>query len=162
MTAEDRDQGSGVRVCRAAEIFDNPGSMALFSEYERECANVLLGACAPRPAMYAALEASGLAQCFAAYQGEVLSGFAFVLITELPHYGQGRRFATVESVFVSREERRGGLGCELMEAVETYARNSGCTAVSFSAPVGSRLARLLFLSGDRFTNTHQIFVRSLM
>jgi GNAT superfamily N-acetyltransferase len=148
--------------CRAAEIFADPGSAALFAEYATECANALLGPCAPRPETYAALEASGLAQCFAAYQGKVLSGFAFVLITELSHYEQGRRFAIVESLFVSRVERASGLGGELMEAVSAYARKLGCTTVSFSAPVGSRLARLLFLSEGRYMNTHHIFVRSLM
>lgn len=148
-----------VRACQAAEIFDDPASAELFAEYEQECANPLTGSTAPVRAMYEALEGLGVAQCFAAYADLKLCGFAFVLISVLPHYG--RRFATVESLFVGGAGRRGGgLGVWLMSAVEAHAKKAGCTAIFYSAPVGSRFARLLFLKKE-YRKTNHIFTRSL-
>jgi GNAT superfamily N-acetyltransferase len=111
--------------------------------------------------MYEVLEQRGMAQCFAAYDGEVLRGCAFVVMAELPHYGRARKFATVESLFVARAARGTGMGRYLMDAVESYCRSTGCAVLFYSAPAGSRLARLLFLNSDRYTNTNHVFCRSL-
>jgi GNAT superfamily N-acetyltransferase len=147
-----------VSPCRAAEIFDDPDSTALFAEYERECANPLTGTTAPQRAMYEAIEGLGLAQCFAARADGLLCGCAFVLIAAVPHYG--RRFATVESLFVLSGARMSGLGRQLMYAVEAHAQEAGCSAIFYSAPVASRLAKLLSLL-DGYRNTNLIFTRSL-
>lgn len=144
--------------CRAAEIFDDPSSTALFEEYARECANPLIGAPEPHRTMYQSLEWMGAAQCFGAYLDSELVGFAFLLMGPLPHYGQ--RFATVESLFV-QGETRGGLGKSLMKAVEEHAKQNGCAAIFYSAPVGSRLARLLFLCSDEYQNTNHTFTKRL-
>ena len=148
----------GVRACRASEIFSDAASADLIAEYERECANPLLGACAPQQAIYAALEERGFARCFAAYRGNELCGFAFVLTAAVPHY-EGK-FARVESLFVASAARGSNLGRELMEALEGSCREAGCAAVCYSAPAGSRLARLLSLSSD-YMNTNLLFCRSL-
>lgn len=153
--------GVSVRACRAAEIFEDAASADLIAEYERECANPLLGACAPQWEMYEAVEGLGAAQCFVAYQSKVLAGFAFVLMTVLPHYGHGRKFASVESLFVSQAARASPVGSKLMDLLEHHCREAGCVAISYSAPVGSRLERLLFLSNDRYLNTHRVFCQRL-
>lgn len=150
-----------VATCRAGTIFEDPACAALLAEYAEECANPLIGKTAPQREMYEAVEDLGTAQCFAAYQGKMLAGFAFVLITALPHYGQGRKFASVESLFVSRAARASPLGSELMGLMERYCCAAGCVAISYSAPVGSRLERMLFLSSDRYMNTHRVFYRGL-
>ncbi len=148
-----------VWACKVASIFDDPVSEALFAEYERESANTLLGPCSPSREMYEAMEAAGMGQCFAAYAYGQLAGFAFVLTSALPHYG--RKFASVESLFVVGSSRGGGLGGRLMNAVESYCLEAGCEALFYSAPVGSRLAELMFLWDDRYTNTNHVFCRRL-
>lgn len=145
--------------CRAGEIFDDPASAVLFEENSYECANPLLGATAPQREMYEVLERSGMAQCFGAYEGDVLRGFAFMLMAPSGH--NGRRYATVESLFVTREARSSGLGDLVMGTMEDHAKQYGCEAIFYSAHVGSRLAKLLFLCSDRYTNTNHIFCRRL-
>jgi GNAT superfamily N-acetyltransferase len=141
-----------------AEIFEDPASPMLFEEYSKECANPLLGVTAPNRAHYEAL--GDFAQCFAVhYVDGVLCGFAMVIAAVVPHYG--RMSATVESLYVAKYARRGGLGRELMDAMESHCRQIGCTAIFYSAPVGGRLARLLFLDSDRYTNTNHVFCRRL-
>lgn len=142
----------------AAVIFDDPASAELFEEYAAECANSLLGPVNPQRAIYEALEPTGSVQCFAAYCAGILRGFAFVLLGPLPHYG--RRCATVESLFVARAVRSEGLGPTLMRKMEDHARDMGCEAIFYSAPVGSRLARLLFLR-EEYRKTNHIFTRRL-
>ncbi|MGA9070542.1 MAG: hypothetical protein WB424_09835, partial [Terracidiphilus sp.] len=106
--SEDSLCGIIICTCNAAMIFQDPASAELIAEYERECANPLLGPCAPQPEMYASLEEQGAAQCFAAYKDQTLIGFAFVLTTPLPHYELERKFATVESFFVASVARHTG------------------------------------------------------
>ena len=148
-----------VRLCRAAEIFADVHWQALFAGYERECANPEMGASWPSLDMYENIEAAGLGQCFAAREDGLLYGFAFVIVGGLPHYA--RKCATVESLYVARETRGGGLGTALMHAVGDYAKEQGCHAIFISAPAQSRLARLLFLSEDQYRNTNHIFTKRL-
>lgn len=148
-----------VSACSVGEIMNDPRSAALFEQYSRECANPLLGPASPEREMYEAMGASGFAKYFAAYVDGVLCGFAVVLTAMMPHYG--RIGATVESLFVMREARGSNLGVMLMAEVEGYAREAGCEVVFYSAPVKSRLARLLFLSSDDYSNTNHIFAKRL-
>lgn len=148
-----------VQACRVAEIFDDAGSAALFAEYEAECANPLLPRTAPQRAMYEQQEQYGVAQCYAGRVDGVLCAVAFVVLSPFMHYGG--RFAIVESLFVAREHRPGGLGSRLMQVLEEDAKQLGCTEVFYTAPVKSALAQLLFLWSDRYVNTNHIFCRSL-
>jgi GNAT superfamily N-acetyltransferase len=148
-----------VRKCLAEEIFNDPASAELMAQYADECANAMLGKPRPRRDVYGALETTGCAQCFAAYEDGKLCGFALVLIACVPHYGLSH--ATVESLFVSREACRSGLGVALMADVEAHARQAGCGAIFYSAPAGGRLARLMFLQSDVYVNTNHIFTKRL-
>lgn len=148
--------GSSVRECQVAEIFDDPACEALLAEYERECAIALIGRTGPRRDMYENLEATGLGQCFSVREDGQLVGFAFVLIAVVPHYSLS--LANVESLFMTRAARS---GLALMQAIEDYARLCECMVIIYTAPVNSRLARLLFLSSDLYTNTNHVFMRRL-
>ena len=159
-------QDCAVRTCRAADLFDDRGMLALVAEYESECGSALLGKPGPRREVYEGMERTGLAQCFAAYarldhplDPPRLAGFACVLVAVVPHYGYS--CATVESLFVSRDARASGLGSKLMEAVEAYAKGAGCTVMFYTAPIGSRLARQLFLRPTEYPNTNAVFARLL-
>lgn len=152
--------------CRAQEIFDDPDGPRLIEEYSAECAIALVGKPAPRRDMYENLEACGMGHCFAAYEscdrdshaGQrcKLVGFAMLLIAVVPHYSLS--MGNLESLFVTQGSH---CGLELMAAVEAYAKAQGCTAVGYSAPVGSRLARLLFLQEGKYMHTSHVFARRL-
>lgn len=155
-----------IRECHAVDIFDDPNSAALFEACARECADPGVSAVAPDRAFYEALEGSGSTRCFGVYRRldhtldrETLCGFAFLLLAPSGH--NGKRYATAESLFVSREHRAGGAGTLLMEAIRDAGREAGCEDVFIVAHVGTDLARILFLSGDRFVNTAHVFRLSL-
>jgi len=152
-----------ISKCRAAEIFDDPEGEDLIREYAEECGNALVGTPVPQRDRYENLEAAGIGQCFAAYElldhpldRAALVGFAFVLVTVVPHYEV--KLAAVESVFVTR---RAHSGAALMNALNHYATKMGCTTIFYTAPVGSRLAKLLFLCSDEYTHTSHVFSRRL-
>ena len=147
-----------IRKVSHAVILGAPNAQALIDEYANESANPQLGEPNTDPALYAALEHAGAIQCFGAYEGEVLVGFASLLIFPSPHYG--RKVATVESLFVTSGSRPHGVGQQLMGAIEHYAHTFNCRAIFYSAPVGSQLAMLLTASKPyKFTNV--VFCRSL-
>lgn len=145
-----------VRLCRVDEIF---ARAELLAEYEAECANPELGACVPQREVYERLEEFGNGLFVGGYVDGVLRGFASAVIGPLPHHPGV--FAIVESVFAASAVRRTGLGNELMAAIEGYARDAKCGWIFYLAPVGSQLARLLFLQGDLYTNTGHTFCRRL-
>jgi GNAT superfamily N-acetyltransferase len=145
-----------VTDCRAADLFADPDFEVLCGEAAAECANPALSAPLPDCALYQALEATGATRCFRC-DDEQLCGFAFAVLAPSAH--NRRRYATVESLFVGAQHRSGGAGVQLMAAVEDAAREAGCEAVFYSAHVGSRLAKLLFLSTDRYVHTNHIFCR---
>lgn len=145
-----------IHMCRAAEIFRDPVGLELIAEYSAECSIAMIGKPAPRRDMYENLEQSGMAQCFAAYEDMVLVGFALAVVAVVPHYDLS--CATIESLFVTRGATCGG---ELMQAVESYAADCGCKGMFYAAPVGSRLARLLFLSADQYVHTNHVFCKRL-
>lgn len=145
-------------ACKARAVFEDQASAALFAEYERESAIAMLGPCAPSLERYEALEASGAGQCFAAYSGGALAGFAFVLAAHVPHHA--RKLAVVESLFVVRA-LSGYLGGRLMNAIEDCYREAGFEDLLYSAPARSRLAVMLFLHEDEYVNTGHVFCRRL-
>jgi hypothetical protein len=145
-----------VRACGAREIFKDPAGEKLIAEYAAECAIALVGKPAPRLDMYENIEVSGLGQCFSVRKDGQLCGFAMVITAVVPHYALS--CATTESIFVSRD---GSGGLELMSALEEYATRVGCTSIFYAVPVGSRMARLLFLWTDRYTHTNHVFCRRL-
>jgi len=143
--------------CTAAEIFDHPDGPGLIAEYAEECGNALVGTPAPQRDRYENLEACGMGQCFAAIKGgKDLVGFAFVLVTVVPHYDV--KLAAVESVFVTKAAHCGAV---LMTKLNDYAASMGCATIFYTAPVGSRLAKLLFLCADEYTHTSHVFSRRL-
>jgi GNAT superfamily N-acetyltransferase len=145
-----------IRSISVAEVFRSSDAARLFSEYAAECSIPLIGEINPQQITYEAIERTGMLKCFGAYEGERLVGFATVLTTVLPHYN--KKVATMESLFVEPESRAGGIGDELLKAVETFAKKDGCVAILYSAPAGGRLERLL---QRKYTKTNAVFCRSL-
>lgn len=147
---------SEIRKCTVGELFSDTRCAELIDEYAAECGIALVGKPAPRRDIYENLEASGLGQCFAAYEQGELVGFAMLVTSVVPHYGLA--CATPESIFVKRGSHS---GTALMRALEEYAMERGCRAIFYTAPANSRMARLLFLCADEYRNTNHVFAKRL-
>lgn len=132
-----------IRPIHYSDVLGAPNAHELIAEYAAECSIPAIGGINPQPQIYKALEEAGIFQVFGAYAGEKLVGFASVLTSTLPHYG--KKVATMESLFASKDHRSGGLGTLLLSHVENYAQASGCPAIFYSALIGSRLEKLLSL-----------------
>lgn len=150
---------SEVTACEMAEIFDHPSFPRLWAEAAEECANPDMSAVDPDRAFYQTLEASGYARFFRCGVGGEMYGFASLLVA--PSGANGKRYGTVERLFVDRAHRAGGAGSRMMVAIEAAARDAGCEAITYSAHVGTSLARLLFLYTDVYKLTNFIFCRRL-
>ena len=147
--------GSMIKPISYAEILECPD---LLTEYAAECSIPEIGPINPQREMYAALENAGIMKAFAAFNAEKLIGFATVLTTVIPHYGQ--KIATLESLFVSKKFRNSGAGGKLMDAVESYAKEAACVGILYSAPAAGQLERLLAAS-KKYKRTNAVFYRSL-
>jgi GNAT superfamily N-acetyltransferase len=133
-------------------------STDLIAEYAEECSIRDIGIANPQSATYAVMESSGMMTCFMAFDGPVKLGFAIMLAVVFPHYG--KKVATVESIFVGKEFRGTGAGKELMQAIESHAKQIGCVGILYSAPVGGKFERLL-ASTEGYKRTNSVFLRSI-
>lgn len=146
-----------IRPICYSDILSAPNADSLIAGYADECSIPAIGKAAPQAEMYAKMEAANLMQCFGAYRDAELIGFASVLIGILPHYGQ--RVATMESLYVD-PEYRGYAGHTLLAAIENFASEADCVALLYSAPVGSKLERVLSLRASCI-RTNSVFCKRL-
>jgi hypothetical protein len=149
-----------IRPISYSEILGAPNAAELLREYEEECSLPEIGRIDPQAATYAAMERSGAFQCFGLFEDDgSLVGFASVLVYVNPHYN--KPIATVESLFVAEAHRSGSAWFQLRGALKEYSRRRGCVALLLSAPVGSKLARLLFVEEDECRNSNHVFITRL-
>ena len=97
-------------------------------------------------------------QCFGVFIEGALVGFMSILVYVLPHYG--KKIATTESIFLARKHRSAITGLDMIHEAERYAKEKGCTAVLYTAPIGSRFSRLLFARRG-YRHSNNVFVRGL-
>lgn len=139
-----------VRSCTLEEIERSPTLADLLSAYGKESALSELGKSSPCMDTYRQMAASGVLHAIGAFAPELI-GLATVLVFGLPHYG-GKKIASMESIFVLPEFRRGGTGLKLLRAAEDCAKGNGAAALMVSAPIGSRLEKVMSHSNYRATN----------
>jgi GNAT superfamily N-acetyltransferase len=149
---------TGITKIAAREIFGAANWKNLCTQYGDECSLPEVGRIDPQPETYDRMEQSGALQCFGAFAGDALMGFAAVLIYVAPHYG--KKIASVESLFVDKRYRRTVLGLGLLIKVERYAKEQQCAAVGYSAPSGSILETLMSRR-KKFRRTNSVWMRSL-
>jgi hypothetical protein len=147
-----------IRLVSYAAILDDPNWPNLLREYGEECSIPELGTPNPQRDIYEALEKSGGFYAFAGYDEYQLVAAAAILVYTLPHYGT--KIAASESMFLSRSNRTMFSGLKMMNVMELYARSMGCVSFLWSAPVGSRFARLLTSLKD-YRHTNNAYVRQL-
>lgn len=127
-----------IRRVSYAEILGADNAPRLIAEYAAECSVPDYN---PQAETYAALERAGALQCFGAYVRDDLVGFVSVLTARMPH--NGKRVASVESLFVDRTCRGSGAGNCLLLAAEQYASETDCVAITRTARIASRLDTVL-------------------
>jgi hypothetical protein len=146
-----------IRPCTVADIESAPNLASLLSEYGGESAIPELGPVNPQFPLYKAMEANGSVRMIGAFQGAEIVGFVALLVSVLPHFGVV--VGTTESYFVASADRKSGAGLGLLHAAEDMARELGALGFFVSAPVGSRLERVM--RGIGYRETNRVFFRSL-
>lgn len=144
-----------IRPITFAELFDSPNADALFSEYAAESSIQGLPTPTPCRALYESIEAGGAAHVIGAFDGGLLIGFIVVVVSLNPHYSAV--LAVSESYFVAADHRKSGAGLKLLHAAEELAHRCGALGMFVSAPVESRLAKLL--PDMPYTETNRAFFR---
>jgi GNAT superfamily N-acetyltransferase len=106
----------------------------------------------PQPSRdaYRSMEQRGFLAVMRVDRDGALVGFATLVLTVSPHYGVP--IAVIESVFVM-PEHRGAAGARLVRAIIETARTSGAHTILATAPIGSRLGRMLAKIGFAPTST---------
>ena len=129
----------------------------LVSEYADECQIAGLPRCKCDNSTYYLLENSGAINFVAAFIGDTLIGFAFLLVTQLPHYS--RIVAVVDSIFVAKKYRGSGAGMMLIREMESIAKDNEAIGILVSAPKGGRLNALMPNIG--YAHTNEVFFKSM-
>lgn len=150
-----RGMSTTVRQIRLAEFWSAPNIDALLDEYARESAIEGLPHPAPHRELYAVLEERGALHMLAVYQDDLLVGFLVLLVSLNPHYGQV--LAVTESFFVASTYRKAGGGLQLLAMAEALAKEHGAIGMFVSAPLDSRLAKVM--PGVGYRETTRAFFR---
>ncbi len=144
-----------IRRVSYSEILTAHNAQQLIDEYAAECS---IPDHNPQAEIYAAMEKNGVLVCFGAYVAGDLVGFVSMLTAIMPH--NGKRAATIESLFVLSAHRDSGAGNDLLAAAEYHAAWSMCVALLYTARIGSRLDKILSRRAG-CEPSHTVFTRWL-
>lgn len=146
-----------IKPCTVEDVQNAHNVADLLAEYANESALDALGVANPQWETYRQMQAMGVAHVLGAYKGDALVGFLVLLVSVVPHFG--KPIASTESYFVARCARKSGAGLMLLHVAEQVARQAGAIALFVSAPIGSRLARVL--PGVGFRDVQHNFFKGL-
>ncbi|WP_348269753.1 GNAT family N-acetyltransferase [Edaphobacter paludis] len=142
-----------IKPATSGDVLD---STSLIAEYAAECSIPAIGEINPQRETYSLMENAGLLHSFMVLENGEKIGFAMVVTPIMPHYG--KRVASIESLFITKNRRRSGAGLELMRAVEQAVKQLGCVGILYSSPAGGQLERLLEAS-KAYQRTNAVFFR---
>lgn len=125
-----------VTISQLAESEEMP---RLEREYTEECAHELFKTGEIDWDTYLRMENAGLLAVFGVYDHDArLQGFAVLVRSKSLH--KGIKTCILETVFVSKAERKFGLGGILLERCRRCAKTLGAKVLIVNAPTGSDLA----------------------
>lgn len=142
---------------KAETFFAEPNVRELIDRYATESSIDDLPTYKPNTELYRLLEANGVLHTIVARKRGQMIGFVVVLITPNAHYSQ--LMAVTESFFVHPDHRKGGVGLNLLDEAQVLAKQKGATCIFLSAPVQSRLDRVMQRKDWKHTN--QVYFRRL-
>ena len=145
-----------IKEISAREVYSSPEFDQIVRDYAQEGGNPDLGNAVPSLEFYDRMEKSGSLRCAAAFDGDRIVGIVFVLATVYPHFG--KIVASVESIWLAKSHRAGGVGLRLIRKAQDLARDMGACGVYFGARVDSRLGQLY---SRLFTPMNTIFWKKI-
>lgn len=137
------------------EAFARPEFKQLVEDYSAESGSPFMHG-APNPDEYIAAEKAGAMVPVGAFDGELLVGGVNIMIHRIPHYAEV--LASVESIFLAKDYRRGTTGLRLLRAAEEVAREAGASVLMIGTRCGSRFEHLCRL---RYTPVNTVFQAKL-
>ncbi len=122
------------------KIFDSKEFKELANEYWTEAQTLNIQA-KPSRELYEILERGGRLKSAGLFtDSDKLAGFVVIVIT--PHLHYSIEIAHVDSLWLSKDYRKGQHGLKLLKEAEAIAREFGCPVINFSCPAGSRQEKL--------------------
>lgn len=129
-----------IKSFTVSEVIQHPDFNAVVEDYTAESGNPDLGPGMPALDLYKQLESAGLFRVECAVDGDRLVGMVTVLVTVYPHFG--KKVASIESLWLSKDYRKGPAGLKLIRRAQVMAKEMGAVGAYFGAREGSRLAQL--------------------
>lgn len=122
------------------QIFADPRFGSLAREYREQAGNTALTG-EPDREKYLMLEELGALGISSAISdtGELIG---FLVVIFAPSLHNGKTVATVDTLFIRKEHRKGPAGLRLIREAQRLAEEHGCAGIRYSAPAGSRLETL--------------------
>lgn len=112
----------------------------------------------PNVDLYIKLNEAGALTTLAAYDDELVIGYANFIISPNLHYSVST--AVTESFFVKEDYRKTGAGMFLLKEMERLAKEKGAIAFLVSAPTDSKLS-VVMDKNKAYKETNKVFFRSL-
>ena len=144
--------------CSFDDIALSPNFAQALQDYATECQLPEMTAIANLD-FYKQRIADGLLHPLCIKDGDLLAGFAILIVSEMPHYNN-LVLATLESFFVLPEYRCLGVGEWLLREVEAKAKELGASGLFLSAPAGGRLDQYLSKL-KRYRETNRVYFSKL-
>lgn len=136
---------------KPADMLVMDGIEELIAEYGAECSIPALGTPKADREIYELYANAGVVRGVAAMVEDRIVGGVVVIFNRMPHYS--KLVACVESLFLHPDYRRSSAGLRLIQEAKRLAREVGSPGLLISAPVGSRLERLMRAKGVKQTNS---------
>lgn len=103
--------------------------------------------------LYLHLDTAGIVRIYTARLDGIIIGYAVILLMAHPHRTEDL-VATVDTLFVLRAYRGGGMAGKLLHQVECQLREAGAKSIAMAGRVGElTLARWLGMAGYRAVET---------
>ena len=139
---------------RAHDLLTDPVGSKLVERYREECAKPPFAESAPDAEAYKAMESIGNYRLAWMKKDGKPIGFVGVLVCKVPHFSMV--CASIESLYLAPEHRKGFNGLRLLKWAKTVAKQAGAVGITMTAVEGTRLEQLATRLGRK--TSHNFFL----
>lgn len=139
---------------RAHDLLSDPVGSKLVERYRDECAKPPFAESTPDPEAYEAMESFGNYRLAWMKKDGKPIGFVGVLVCKVPHFSMV--CASIESLYLAPEHRKGFNGLRLLQWAKKVARQAGAVGITMTAVEGTRLEQLAMRLGKK--TSHNFFL----